>query len=63
MIWQVEKNRKRSYLVGTAHFSPYCFKASLQRCLQITRTVLFEDPLDQDNMTRVVNCGYDPQRN
>ena len=61
MIWQVEKNRKKSYLVGTAHFSPYSFKASLHRCLQTANTVLFEGPLDQDNMARVVNCGYDPQ--
>ena len=61
MIWQVEKDRTRSFLVGTAHFSPYSFRASLQRCLQTARIVLFEGPLDQDNMARVRNCGYDPQ--
>lgn len=61
MIWQVEKNRKRSYLIGTAHFSLYSFKTPLHRCLQNARTVLFEGPLDQDSMARVINCGYDPQ--
>ena len=61
MIWQVEKSCKRSYLIGTAHFSPYSFKTSLHRCLQNARTVLFEGPLDQDSMARVVNCGFDRQ--
>lgn len=61
MIWQVEKNCQRSCLVGTAHFSPYSFKASLHRCLQTARTVLFEGPLDQDSMAKVVNCGFDHQ--
>ena len=59
MIWEVEKNRKKSYLVGTAHFFPYSFKTSLHRCLQNSRTVMFEGPLDPDNMTRVVDCGFD----
>jgi uncharacterized protein YbaP (TraB family) len=63
MIREVAKDRKRSYLVGTAHFFPYSFKASLYRCLQNARTVLFEGPLDQDNMKKVVNCGFDPQSN
>jgi len=63
MIWQVEKNRRRSYLIGTAHFSPYSFKTSLHGCLQNVRTVLFEGPLDQDSMAKVVNCGFDRRSN
>ena len=59
MIWEVEKDGKRSHLVGTAHFFPYSFEASLHRCLQNARTVMFEGPLDEDNMARVVNCGFD----
>jgi len=61
MIWKVEKNHKRSYLVGTAHFFPYSFKTSLHRCLENAGTVLFEGPLDQDSMSKVVNCGFDNQ--
>ena len=61
MIWQVEKDHKRSYLVGTAHFFPYSFKTSLERCLENAATVLFEGPLDQDNMAKVVNNGFDDQ--
>jgi len=61
MIWQVEKDPKRSYLVGTAHFFPYSFKTSLRRCLEHARTVIFEGPLDPDNMAKVVKSGYDNQ--
>ena len=59
MIWEVEKNQKRSYLVGTAHFFPYSFKTSLQRCLENAGTIMFEGPLDQDSMAKVVNRGLD----
>jgi len=61
MIWRVEKDHKRSYLVGTAHFFPYSFKTALHRCLENAATVLFEGPLDQENMTKVVNSGFDHQ--
>lgn len=63
MIWEVEKNLKRSYLVGTAHFFPYSFKTSLHRCLANANTVMFEGPLDQDNLDRVVSSGFDKQSN
>ena len=61
MIWEVAKNHKRSYLVGTAHFFPYSFKKSLHRYLENAGTVMFEGPLDQDNMAKVVNRGLDIQ--
>ena len=57
MIWAVEKGKKKSYLVGTAHFFPYSFKASLRRYLKEADTVLFEGPLDHDNMAKVVSAG------
>jgi uncharacterized protein YbaP (TraB family) len=63
MIWEVEKDRRKSNLIGTAHFSPYSFKSSLQRCMQNARTVLFEGPLDPDSMAKVVNSGLDHQSN
>jgi uncharacterized protein YbaP (TraB family) len=61
MIWQLDKNNRRSLLIGTAHFFPYSFKTSLTKCLQNARTVMFEGPLDQDSMAQVVNCGIDRQ--
>lgn len=59
MIWEVEKESARSHLVGTAHFFPHSFKTSLTRCLENARIVMFEGPLDEKNMARVVNSGLD----
>ena len=61
MIWELDKNNKRSLLIGTAHFFPYSFKKTLANCLQNARMVLFEGPLDADSMAQVVNCGIDRQ--
>ncbi len=57
MIWEVQKNDKRSFLVGTAHYFPYSFKTSLSRYIENARAVLFEGPLDKDNMNKVVDAG------
>jgi uncharacterized protein YbaP (TraB family) len=57
MIWEVKNGDKKSYLVGTAHFFPYSFKASLSRYLREAGAVLFEGPLDKDNMAKVVKAG------
>ena len=61
MIWEVEKNGKFSHLVGTAHFFPYSFRSALQRYLQNARVVMFEGPLDDDNMARVREAGIDAE--
>jgi uncharacterized protein YbaP (TraB family) len=59
MIWEVQKNGKISHLVGTAHFFPYSFRASLQRYLENARVVMFEGPLDDENMARVREAGIE----
>ena len=59
MIWEVEKDGAKSHLIGTAHFFPCSFKTSLTRCLENARVVMFEGPLDTENMDRVVNRGFD----
>jgi uncharacterized protein YbaP (TraB family) len=56
-IWKVEKAGTVSFLVGTAHFSPYSFKRSLTRLIQDVEMVLFEGPLDKESMARVVQYG------
>jgi uncharacterized protein YbaP (TraB family) len=61
MIWEVQKNGKFSHLVGTAHFFPYSFSSSLRRYLKDARVVMFEGPLDDDNMARVRNAGIDKE--
>jgi uncharacterized protein YbaP (TraB family) len=56
-VWRIEKEGKSSRLVGTAHFSPYSFKKSLVKLIQNCETVLFEGPLDQESMAKVVRYG------
>jgi len=56
-VWRVEKDGHTSYLVGTAHFSPYRFKKTLIKLIQGVETVLFEGPLDEESMARVVQYG------
>jgi len=56
-VWRVEKNGPPCFLVGTAHFFPYSFKKTLARLIQNVQIVLFEGPLDQESMARVVQYG------
>ncbi|MBW1997891.1 MAG: TraB/GumN family protein [Deltaproteobacteria bacterium] len=57
MAWQVEKEGKRSFFVGTAHFFPYSFKKSLSKMLDESRIALFEGPLDRESMEKVLRAG------
>jgi uncharacterized protein YbaP (TraB family) len=61
MIWQAQKNGRISHLVGTAHFFPYSFKNCLQPYVESARVVMFEGPLDDDNMARVREAGIDKE--
>jgi hypothetical protein len=56
-VWRVEKDQHASFLVGTAHFSPYSFKRALIRLIQNGDIVIFEGPLDQESMDKVVQYG------
>jgi hypothetical protein len=56
-IWKIEKDNQVSFLVGTAHFSPYRFEKDLTKLIQRAGTVLFEGPLDKESMARVVQYG------
>jgi hypothetical protein len=56
-VWRVDKDGHTSFLVGTAHFSPYSFKKALIKLIQSVEMVLFEGPLDQESMARVVQYG------
>lgn len=57
MIWKVERDRKRSFMVGTAHFFPFSFRTSLSRVIKEAKAVILEGPLDQENMSKVVEAG------
>jgi hypothetical protein len=56
-VWRVDKDGHTSFLVGTAHFSPYRFERTLLKLIQGVETVLFEGPLDKESMARVVQYG------
>lgn len=59
MVWRIERKEKTSFLVGTAHFFPWSFKTSLVRLMQHIDDVLFEGPLDEQNMDTVREKGTD----
>ena len=56
-IWKVEKDGHRGYLTGTAHFSPFRYHRSLEGLIRKVQVVLFEGPLDEPSMKRVVEMG------
>jgi uncharacterized protein YbaP (TraB family) len=56
-VWKVEKAGRTSFLAGTAHFSPYRFEKTLTKLIQSAEIVLFEGPLDQESMAKVVHYG------
>jgi uncharacterized protein YbaP (TraB family) len=56
-VWKVEKDGKKNYLVGTAHFFPYHFRISLKKILRRSKRALFEGPLDPKSMEKVVARG------
>jgi uncharacterized protein YbaP (TraB family) len=56
-IWKVERDGRRGYITGTAHFSPFRYRRSLQSLIRKVQIVLFEGPLDEQSMKRVVEMG------
>ena len=56
-VWEVEKNGRKNYLVGTAHFFPYHFRVSLKKILRRSKRALFEGPLDPQSMAKVFSHG------
>ncbi len=62
MIWEVEKEGKKSLLVGASHFFPYHFRGSLRRHIVGADTVLLEGPLDEGAMRKVIEAGAGPDR-
>jgi uncharacterized protein YbaP (TraB family) len=61
MVWEIEKDERKSFLVGTAHFFPHSFRKSLTNLIQHAHTVVFEGPLDESNMDAVRRYGLEGQ--
>lgn len=57
MLWELEKNGRRSWIGGSAHFFCYSFEHSLRRLFERVDTVLFEGALDVDTLNDVDHIG------
>ncbi|MGH8642434.1 MAG: TraB/GumN family protein [Burkholderiales bacterium] len=57
MVWEVESKGRRSALVGTAHFFPYRFRASMRGRIARADVVLLEGPLDENSRRKVIAAG------
>lgn len=62
MIWEVEREGRKSLLAGASHFFPYHFRDSLRRYIAGADTVLLEGPLDEGAMRKVIEAGAGPDR-
>ena len=60
MLWEIERNGRRSWIGGTAHFFCYSFETSLRKLFDQVDTVIFEGPLDQVSMDIVAKKGKNP---
>ena len=60
MLWEIEKNGRRSWIGGTAHFFCYSFENSFRELFEKVDTVLFEGPLDPASLGQVSAIGRTP---
>lgn len=60
MLWEIEKNGRRSWIGGTAHFFCYSFERSFRELFEKVDTVLFEGPLDPVSLDQVSAVGRNP---
>jgi uncharacterized protein YbaP (TraB family) len=60
MLWEIEKDGRRSWIGGTAHFFCYSFERSFRELFERVDTVLFEGPLDPESLDQVSASGRAP---
>lgn len=60
MLWEVEKNGRRSWIGGTAHFFCYSFESSFRELFKKVDAVLLEGPLDPGSLEKVSAIGRNP---
>jgi uncharacterized protein YbaP (TraB family) len=60
MLWEIEKEGRRSWIGGTAHFFCYSFESSFRKLFDQVDRVLFEGPLDQASLDQVSEVGRSP---
>jgi hypothetical protein len=57
MLWEVERQGRRSILLGAAHFFPRHFRRDLTRLIREARVVVMEGPLDEAATRKVLEAG------
>ncbi len=57
MLWEVEKNGRKSWIGGSAHFFCYSFERSFTELFNNVDTVIFEGPLDNESLKLVEANG------
>ena len=60
MLWQVEKNGRRSWIAGASHFCRFSFSGHLRKIFAEVDAVLCEGPLDRVSMEMVSDIGRNP---
>ncbi|MCL2790382.1 MAG: SPASM domain-containing protein [Desulfobulbus sp.] len=60
MLWEVEKEGKRSWIGGSAHFFRYSFARSFRRLFKQVDTILLEGPLDEKSLDGAAHSGRTP---
>ncbi len=57
MLWEVQKNGRKSWIGGSAHFFCYSFERSFSELFSHAHTVIFEGPLDNESLKIVEGKG------
>ncbi|MDL2306694.1 GNAT family N-acetyltransferase [Desulfovibrio sp. OttesenSCG-928-C06] len=57
MLWELEKNGRRSWIGGTAHFFQCTFEHSFEKLFEKVDNVIFEGPLDPDSLAHFEQSG------
>ena len=57
MVWQLERQGRRSSVIGAAHFFPRHFRPDLERLIRDARVVVLEGPLDDASAKKVIDAG------
>ncbi len=57
MLWEVQKNGRKSWIGGSAHFFCYSFERSFTELFNNVDTVIFEGPLDNESLKLVEANG------
>ncbi len=61
MLWELEKDGRKSWIAGAAHFCPYSFEDHMRKLFQEVDTVLCEGPLDRISMDLISESGRNPR--